>query len=134
MKEPNEELSKISASSSAPWITHPGVELFLASFLSLFLELLLIRWAPSLVRIVAYYGNLMLISSFLGLVCGMLLTRRGLRLHRWFAVSLLLLVLSVSAMKGIEFRQGPDELRFLFMPATNTTTFPIAVFFALNAL
>jgi len=32
-----------------------GLELFLLSFLALFLELMVIRWAPSVVRMVAYY-------------------------------------------------------------------------------
>src|SRR5271157_1343199 len=42
-----------------------GLELFCLSFLALFLELMVIRWAPAVVRLVAYYANLMLISSFL---------------------------------------------------------------------
>src|SRR3972149_8350688 len=122
------------APSAASWIAHPGMGLFLASFLPLFLELLLIRWVPSIIRIVAYYGNLMLLSAFLGLGCGALLTRRGLTLHRWFAPFLLLLVLFVSAIKGMDFRQGPDELRYLFMSARSTTIFPIVMVFVLNAL
>ena len=65
--EIEEHLAKISDGSSSFWISHPGLGLFLASFLSLFLELLLIRWVPSIIRIVAYYGNLMLLSAFLGL-------------------------------------------------------------------
>ena len=40
--------------------------LFALSFLSLFLELMVIRWVPGSVRLVAYFANLMLISSFLG--------------------------------------------------------------------
>ena len=44
--------------------------LFAMSFIALFLELLLIRWAPSVVRLVAYYANLLLVSSFLGLGLG----------------------------------------------------------------
>lgn len=120
-----------------PWsslMMHPGAALFLASFLSLFLELLLIRWVPSLVRVVAYYGNLMLLSSFLGLGCGAILARRGLKIYRWFSAPLLLLILVVSSLKGMEFRQGPDELRFLFIPAPTTTAFPVVFIFVLNAL
>ena len=45
----------------------PAAQLFALSFTSLFLELMLIRWVPAVVRLVAYYANLMLISSFLGL-------------------------------------------------------------------
>lgn len=116
------------------WISHTGVGLFLASFLSLFLELLLIRWVPSLVRVVAYYGNLMLISSFLGLGCGVLVAHRRLGLRKWFAPFLLLLVLFIAAIKGTDFRQGPEELRFLFTTASSTTTLPIISIFVLNAL
>jgi SAM-dependent methyltransferase len=134
VKEPSEDLSKVSVSSSVPWVTHPGAGLFLASFLSLFLELLLIRWVPSLIRIVAYYGNLMLISSFLGLGCGVLLARRRLGLYKWFAPLFFLLILFVMAVRGVQFRQGPEELRFLFEAAAITTTLPIVIVFALNAL
>ena len=35
-----------------------GLELFCLSFLALFLELMLIRWAPAVVRLIAYYANL----------------------------------------------------------------------------
>ena len=133
MKEVSQDLPDITAYTPS-WFGHPGMRLFLASFISLFLELLLIRWVPSLVRVVAYYGNLMLISSFLGLGCGMLLAPRRLGLHRWFAAFLLILILFVSAIKGIDFQQGPDELRFLFKSASSTTTLPLVLIFALNAL
>lgn len=110
----------------------PGIGLFLASFLALFLELLLIRWVPSHIRIVAYYSNLMLLSAFLGLGCGMLLAPRGLNLQRFFAPLLLLLVLFVSEIDGLNFRQGPDELRYAAIPGA-TTTFPIVTIFLLNS-
>lgn len=134
MKELEESLFQVPPDSWLPSILPPGIRLFLASFLSLFLELLIIRWVPSQIRIVAYYGNLMLISSFLGLGCGMLLARRELSLHRWFGPFLLIFVLFISAIKGIEFHQGPDELRFLFITGTSTTTLPIVLVFVLNAL
>jgi SAM-dependent methyltransferase len=108
--------------------------LFLTSFLSLFLELLLIRWVPSQVRVIAYYGNLMLLSSFLGLGCGAMLARRGLKLGRFFAPLLCALVLMVTSLSGIKFQQGPDELRFLFAAGTSSTTLPIVAIFSLNAL
>jgi hypothetical protein len=46
--------------------------LFLASFLSLFVELALIRWIPGTVHIVGFFTNLVLIASFLGLGIGWL--------------------------------------------------------------
>ena len=48
-----------------------GTGLFLASFLSLFLELALIRWIPGTVHAVAFFNNLVLIACFLGLGIGM---------------------------------------------------------------
>lgn len=74
---------------------HPpaGAALFALSFLALFLELMMIRWVPSVVHLVAYYANLMLISSFLGLGLGALLTRSARHLFRWFPV-----VLAVNVM------------------------------------
>ena len=45
-------------------------EMFALSFTALFLEMMVIRWVPSVVHLVAYYANLMLLSSFLGLGAG----------------------------------------------------------------
>ena len=115
------------------WTFYPGMALFLASFLSLFLELLLIRWVPSVMRIVAYYANLMLISSFLGLSCGVLLARKKLDLFRWFAPLLLLLVVLVSAFTGVDL-QSPDEFRFVFTSTPGTATVVTILIFVANAL
>jgi hypothetical protein len=53
-------------------------EMFALSFTALFLEMMVIRWVPSVVHLVAYYANLMLLSSFLGLGAGaMAAGRRG---------------------------------------------------------
>jgi SAM-dependent methyltransferase len=46
-------------------------KLFLASFLSLYIELALIRWIPGTVHIVGFFTNLVLIASFLGLGIGL---------------------------------------------------------------
>jgi spermidine synthase len=52
-------------------LTSTAGKLFLASFLSLFIELTLIRWIPGTVHIVGFFTNLVLIGSFLGLGIGM---------------------------------------------------------------
>ena len=44
--------------------------LFVASFLSLFVELTLIRWIPNTVHVVGFFANLVLIASFLGIGIG----------------------------------------------------------------
>lgn len=123
-----------SAKTSSRWIAQPGATLFLASFLSLFLELLIIRWVPSIVQLVAYYSNVMLISSFLGLGCGVILARRHMGLYKWFGAFLLLFILFVTTIRGITWYQGSEELRFLSRQAQRTTGAPIAVIFILNAL
>ena len=49
-------------------------DLFLISFVTLFFEILFIRWIPSSIQIIAYFTNIILISAFLGLGIGCLLT------------------------------------------------------------
>lgn len=67
-----------------------GTRLFAFSFTALFLELMMIRWTPAVVDFVAYYSNLMLISSFLGLGLGAMLARRKFRLIAFFPAVLAL--------------------------------------------
>ena len=52
------------------------VRLVLTSATLLFVELLLIRWIPSLVRYIGFFSNFLLIASFLGIGLGILLGRR----------------------------------------------------------
>src|ERR1051325_3973261 len=70
--------------NSSPINRSAAVRLFALSFLSLFLELTVIRWVPGSIRLVSYYANLMLISSFLGIGLGAMLAERGANLIRWF--------------------------------------------------
>lgn len=50
------------------------LQLILVSFLSLFLELCLIRWFPAHIFSIAFFSNVVLIASFLGLGLGFLLS------------------------------------------------------------
>lgn len=70
----------------------PKGRLILAGFLALFLELALIRWLPGNVLSLAYFSNLVLIASFLGLGIGFLLPSRFERAHMFFPLALLALV------------------------------------------
>ncbi len=74
--------------------TKPGdtVALFLVSVLGLFLELLLIRWIGTEVRIFAYLQNTILVVCFLGLGMGCLTSDRTAR-HRDLLLPLFALVL-----------------------------------------
>jgi spermidine synthase len=66
--------------------------LFLVSALGLFLELLLIRWIGTEIRIFAYLQNMVLVTCFLGLGMGCLTCRRPVVL-RQFLLPLVLLTL-----------------------------------------
>src|SRR6266852_8879121 len=56
--------------------TSSSAGLILASVLGLYLELLLIRWISSEIRIFAYFKNFVLIACFLGFGLGCHLSRR----------------------------------------------------------
>lgn len=70
-------------------------KLALASVAGLFLELLMIRWISSEIRVFAYFKNFVLIACFLGFGVGCYLCRRKIRLVALFA-SLLVLAVAVN--------------------------------------
>ncbi|HMP59345.1 MAG TPA: methyltransferase domain-containing protein [Gemmatales bacterium] len=82
-----------------PVLTQPGTKLFLVSFLVLFVELLLIRWIPSTLHIVAFFNNLVLIGCFLGLGVGML-RPTGLAAGVWQVLFRLSLTTALLAFLG----------------------------------
>jgi SAM-dependent methyltransferase len=92
------------------------IELTAASFVVLMLELTLIRWIPTQVRVVAYYPNLVLISAFLGLGIGCLLTRQRSWTLSW-PVWTLAIVVTAWALSGIIFTQNPisEHLFLLYL-------------------
>jgi SAM-dependent methyltransferase len=65
-------------------------KLALVSFLSLFLEMLMIRWISSEIRVFAYLKNFVLVACFLGFGLGCYLCRR--RIHLIALISPLLLL------------------------------------------
>ena len=89
-----------------------ALELFALSFTALFLELMVIRWVPSAVRLVAYYANLMLISSFLGLGYGALLATRKRSLFAWFPLLLAVDVVFLLLAQRWGLATTLDEERF----------------------
>jgi len=68
-------------------------QLVLVSFLSLFVEMLMIRWVSSEVRIFAYFKNFVLVACFLGFGLGCYLCRRRLQLSAMIAPLLLLTII-----------------------------------------
>src|SRR5229473_1823589 len=67
--------------------------LALISLLSLFLEMLMIRWISSEIRIFAYFKNLVLVACFLGFGLGCYLCRRRIQLMAMISPLLVLTVL-----------------------------------------
>ena len=89
-----------------------GLELFCLSFLALFLELMVIRWAPAVVRLIAYYANLMLISSFLGLGVGAIVGTKRKSLFRWLPALMLINVAWLLIAHFITLPTTASESRF----------------------
>ena len=67
--------------------------LILVSLLSLFTEMLMIRWVSSDVRIFAYFKNFVLVACFLGFGLGCYLCRRRVQLTALVAPLLLLTII-----------------------------------------
>jgi len=72
-----------------------GAEIFVVSVLILFLELVLIRWIGTEVRLFAYLGNLILVMCFFGVGVGCYFAARPVS-RLGFAVHLLLLTILVA--------------------------------------
>lgn len=68
-------------------------QLILVSLLSLFLEMLTIRWVSSEIRIFAYFKNFVLVACFLGFGLGCYLCRRRIRLAAMISPLLLLTII-----------------------------------------
>src|SRR5271167_3924943 len=92
-------------------------EMFGLSFTALFLEMMVIRWVPSTVHLVAYYANLMLLSSFLGLGAGAIAAGKKWNAFGWFPVLLAadvgMLLLNRNAVLGA----SSSEVHFNAPPA-----------------
>ena len=81
-------------------------KLFIVSFLMLFLELLLIRWISTEVRIFAYAGNLVLLACFLGIGAGCYRARKESNI----LLTLAMLALIALAVRSAPFLQITDML------------------------
>ncbi|HYM76675.1 MAG TPA: hypothetical protein VE377_11915 [Candidatus Dormibacteraeota bacterium] len=68
-------------------------QLILISLLSLFVEMLMIRWVSSEIRIFAYFKNFVLVACFLGFGLGCYLCRRRVQLMAMIAPLLLLTII-----------------------------------------
>ena len=51
-------------------------EVFVASFLSLYFEMLIVRWLAAEVRLFSYFKNLTMMAAFMGLGIGFAVSKR----------------------------------------------------------
>jgi len=116
-----------------------ALELLVLSFLSLFLELLLIRWIGVEIRIFAYFRNLTLISCFLGLGIGFSLKRFrvGPLFSLLWLVGLAAAVHPGAEILGVGLRQIPNYLTFpeynIWYTPLHTTLFKMAAGYTMIA-
>lgn len=113
------------------------LDLFLISFIALFFEILFIRWVPSSVQIFAFFTNVILLSSFLGLGIGCLLTQMKFDLMTLFPFLVLNLVCLISGFNNVEvaanFIKGEHFLGFYGSRGVNFLLI-IAIIFIFNTL
>ena len=131
---------------------HPAAELFLLSFLILFLELACIRWLGSVVIFLTYFTNIVLMACFLGVSVGCLASPRRFSWINTFIPIALLIAASASGswwlydrfgqiMVDVGSQQSPQLIYFgteVRLRDTSTWVIPIEIlagyFFALVAL
>ena len=75
--------------------------LVLISFLSLFLEMLMIRWVSSEIRVFAYLKNFVLVACFLGFGLGCYLSRRRVHLVAMMGPLLLLTIVLKTPLRRL---------------------------------
>lgn len=103
------------------------VRLVLLSFLMLFVELALIRWAGENVVYLSYFSNFVLMGSFLGIGVGFLRAKSRVDLFPWAIVALAFLIVFLivfpvtinrSGSQLIYFGMAPDGLpMWVILPA-----------------
>jgi tRNA1(Val) A37 N6-methylase TrmN6 len=95
------------------------LRLFQASFSILFLELVLIRWVPSYMRLFGYFTNFVLLGSLLGAGIG-ILTHRGARLRLPSFPILLLVLVAIVLWKQYTLNLPSTEELFYGAAAHST--------------
>jgi spermidine synthase len=88
------------------------LELFLASFLMLFAELVLIRWTSAHVVYLSYFSNFVLLGSFLGIGLGFLRAAKRPDLFRWAPLVLTAVTAPIMFQPVVIDRSGGDLIYF----------------------
>jgi hypothetical protein len=108
---------------SQPSIGKIRRDLVLVSFLSLFCELMIIRWLATEIRIFAYFKNLPLMAAFLGLGLGFLWTNRQKDWMKTSGICLLFLsgILIFALALHFTFLTFVDPFKFMLFGVGKTS-------------
>src|SRR5208283_3647552 len=109
-------------------------EMFALSFTALFLEMMVIRWVPSIVHLVAYYANLMLLSSFLGLGAGAIASGKKWNLFGWFPAFLACDIGMLLLDRNVVIGTSEGEAHFFAASPSLLQAFALIRIFVVNAL
>ena len=110
-------------------------QMFALSFAALFLEMMVIRWVPSVVKLIAFYANLMLLSSFLGLGAGAIMAgRKKWPLFNFFSVFLALEIATLFLCRNLGLSTSAAEIRMGDQNPTVSNHLILLAVFAVNAL
>lgn len=96
------------------------VELFVASLVGLYFEMLIVRWLAAEVRLFSYFKNLTMMAAFMGLGLGFALVKRPTDYRGWFTPLLLLyvpIVLIVSHLTGFRAIVLPESSEYVWRAA-----------------
>src|SRR5476651_279989 len=98
------------ASPAAPAYRNPAFTLAAVTFAILVLELAMIRWLTTQIRVAAYFANLVMLAAFLGMGLGVGLARHSARLARWSlpALAAVCVLLALAAPLGLVHVSFPD--------------------------
>src|SRR3989442_8033725 len=91
-----------------------GFELFLISFLILFLELAAIRWFPAHALYLTFFTNVVLLACFLGISVGCLGASHRRNYLRWTP---LILVVGITTAHLVEITSGQFVQNRIYRPS-----------------
>jgi len=117
-------MASISFRDVRSFLQRTGVQIVLTSFLTLFFELLLIRWLAAYFLHLAYFSNLVLLASFFGIGLGCLLADRREQLFGFFPWFLLAMVLLAATRINISWSSS-GAIYFQCCRPGNFSTVPL---------
>src|SRR2546425_1244634 len=104
--------------------------LFLASFLALYFELVVIRYLSTEIRVFAYLKNLALIASFFGIGLGMILGQPPKLMKRFFPIiaATLFLLITFASPLGLTHIPIPASDYYMWGASFTRGTNPYGLF------